>query len=209
MSHSTHVGFSGPPPSVLPVPPSFLTASVRLMPGCALLLAVFLEPELFASPAVGVGHTFFLAMVESDGAPAVFKLVPSPRLPLFLVPYCCAVGVGSNEPDSVSLVGSSGMSRSQHSPPRIIPQRGKVTEDHGKASANKERAVFHEDEAGSNLADDARHLSPEAAAFSGDTGATSCGRDVLAREASRHHVNTAAPRSSVKGADVIPDRERR
>jgi hypothetical protein len=31
----------------------------------------------------------------------------------------------------------------------------------------------------------------------------------LAREASRHHVNTASPRTSVKGANVIPDRERR
>ena len=209
MSHSTHVGFSGPPPACRPAPPSFLTASVRLMPGCALLVAVFLEPELFASPAVGVGHRFRRAMVDSDGAPAVLNVEPSGLLPLFRVPYCCAVGVGSNDPDAVSLVRRSGVSSSQHSPPRIVPQRGKVTEDHGKSSANKERAVLHEDEARSNLADDARHLSPQAAALSGDTGATSGGGDVLAREASRHHVNTPSPRSSVKGSHVIPNRERR
>jgi hypothetical protein len=149
------------------------------------------------------------AIVVSEGAPAVLNVEPSPRLPLFRVPYCCAVGVGSNEPDSVSLVGSSDMARSQHSPPRIVPHRGKITEDHGKPSANKERAVFHEDEAGSNFADDARHLSPQSAPRSGDTGSTSGSGDVLAREASRHHVNTASPWSSVKGLHIIPNRERR
>jgi len=39
-----------------PTPPSILTASVSETPLCALLIGVFLEPELLASPAVGVGH---------------------------------------------------------------------------------------------------------------------------------------------------------
>jgi hypothetical protein len=51
--------------------------------------------------------------------------------------------------------------RSHNSPARIIPQRGKVTEDHGKSSLNKEWAVFHEDEPRSNFTDDARHLAPQ------------------------------------------------
>jgi hypothetical protein len=51
--------------------------------------------------------------------------------------------------------------RSHNSPARIIPQRGKVTEDHGKSSLNKQWAVFHEDEARSNFTDNARHLGPQ------------------------------------------------
>jgi hypothetical protein len=50
-----------------------------------------------------------------------------------------AVGVGSNDPYSVAPVWCPGVSRSQHTPSRIIPQRGKVTEDSGKTSVNKSR----------------------------------------------------------------------
>ena len=42
-----------------------------------------------------------------------------------------------------------------------------------------------------------------------DAGALACNADVLAREASRNHVNSPAPRSSVKCANVIPYREGR
>jgi hypothetical protein len=59
------------------------------------------------------------------------------------------------------------------------------------------------------LTDDSRHVFPHAASLAFDAGAFSGGADVLARESSRHHVNTASPRPSVKGLNVIPDRERR
>jgi hypothetical protein len=120
-----------------------------------------------------------------------------------------AVGVPTQHPDSVSFVGRSGMVRSHNSPPRIKPQRGKVTEDHGKSSGNKHRAVFHPHESRSYLTDDARHLAPETGSLAGDAGALSGDADVLAGESARYHVNTASPWASVKGADVIPDRERR
>lgn len=87
MSHSTNVGFSGPPASAFngneflsycDAPPLLLaswvvgvgsilrgvdefpyfTASVKLTPACALLPGKLREPALFASPAVGVGHSF-------------------------------------------------------------------------------------------------------------------------------------------------------
>jgi hypothetical protein len=45
-------------------------------------------------------------------------------------------------------------------------------------------------------------LSVNARAFSGDA-------DVLAGKPARNHVNNSAPRSSVKGANVIPNREGR
>jgi hypothetical protein len=51
-----------------------------------LLVGVFLEPELLASPAVGVGHRFLRAIVASEGVPAVAKVDPSPLRPLFVVP---------------------------------------------------------------------------------------------------------------------------
>jgi hypothetical protein len=70
------------------------------MPACALLFGVFLLPELFASPAVGVG---------------------------------------TDEPDSVALVGGSDVVRSQHTPSCVIPHLGKMTEDSGKSSSNKQR----------------------------------------------------------------------
>jgi len=43
-------------------------------------------------------------------------------------------------------------------------------------------------------------LSVDACSFAG------CG-DVLTREASRHHVNTSAPRVSIEGLHVVPNRE--
>jgi hypothetical protein len=49
-----------------------------------------------------------------------------------------ASGVGSNDPYTVPLVGSADVSRSEHAPSRIIPHRGKVTEDSGKSSTNKQ-----------------------------------------------------------------------
>jgi len=45
--------------------------------------------------------------------------------------------------------------------------------------------------------------------LSGDSCSLSSKADVLARESSRYHVNNAAPWSSVKGANVIPNREGR
>lgn len=47
-------------------------------------------------------------------------------------------GVGHN-PDPLTPVGSADVARSQHTPSRIEPHFGKVTEDHGKASSHKER----------------------------------------------------------------------
>jgi hypothetical protein len=48
------------------------------------------------------------------------------------------LGVGHN-PASVPPVWRSDIIRSQHTPSRIEPHFGKVTEDHGKSSSHKER----------------------------------------------------------------------
>jgi hypothetical protein len=98
---------------------------------------------------------------------------------------------------------------SQHSPFAVIPERGQVTEDNSESPSNESWTVFHVDEIWSNFANDARHAGPHAGSLSGDAGTPSGKADVLARESARHHINTSAPRLSVKGANVIPNRERR
>jgi hypothetical protein len=102
--------------------------------------------------AQGVGHI----------CTAVSKLMPVLLRFSFAKsgPATLALGVGHN-PASVPLVRSANVVRSHNSPARIIPHLGKVTEDHGKSSLNKQWAVFHEDEARSNFTDNARHLAPQ------------------------------------------------
>ncbi|MFT3992414.1 MAG: hypothetical protein QM680_13500 [Luteolibacter sp.] len=51
-------------------------------------------------------------------------------------------------------------------------------------------------------------MLPHTASLAFDSGTLSCDADVLTREASRHHVNTASPWAAVEGLNVIPDRER-
>jgi hypothetical protein len=126
------------------------------------------------------------------------------------------VGQRSNDPDSISEVVcarrsviSDGVGCSQHSPSRIIPHRGQVPENSVEPSLSKERGVFHEDVEGSNVANDSCHVVPHSAALSVDSSALSGTTNILARESSRNHVNTASPWSSVKGSHVIPNRERR
>jgi hypothetical protein len=95
------------------------------------------------------------------------------------------------------------------SPSRIKPHLGQVSEYTSESSSNECWRVFHEDVARSYLANDAGHFHPESAALAVDPGTASGDADVLAGKAARHHVNNASPRPSVKGSDVIPNRERR
>jgi hypothetical protein len=127
----------------------------------------------------------------------------------FAVNTAIVSGVGSNKPEPVPLVRRSDIGSSQHSPPAVIPERGQVTEDSSKSSSNEGWAVLHEDEAGSNFANDPRHVGPHAGSLSVNAGAFSGNADVLARKPSSHDVNNSAPRSSVKSPNVIPNRERR
>jgi hypothetical protein len=103
----------------------------------------------------------------------------------------------------------SGVDCSQHSPFRIVPQRGQVSENDAKPPRSEYWRVFHKHVAGSYFANDSGHLSPESATFSIDAPPSTGAADVLAREAARYHVNNSAPRLSVKGSHVIPNRERR
>lgn len=98
--------------------------------------------------------------------------------------------------------------RSQHIPSRIKPERGQVTEDDSEPARSEHWGVLHEDVTGSNLANDASELAPEAGSLALDAGAAPRARDVLAGEPAADDVDEPAPGQPVEGADVVPDGER-
>lgn len=118
------------------------------------------------------------------------------------------LGVGSN-PDSFSTVLGAKLGSSQHSPLRIEPHRGQVCKDSSKSSNSEHWGVLHKDPFGANFANDSGHFSPHAGARSVESFSLACGADVLARKPARNHVNSSSPRLPVKGANVIPNWERR
>jgi hypothetical protein len=218
MSHSTHGGFSGPPARLLK---------------CGVFLSHPLGGLLtLASWAIGVGHIFTAvrkfslpcAVVAFPGPPVASDEVgvghmprdlttvanPSPLVgdaPLrLLLPQ--TVGVGHN-PDPLADVRCASVDCSEHTPSRMIPHRGQVSENSSETQGSEHWAVLHKDVSRSYLANDARHLPPESGAGAVDACAVSSGADVLAGKPSRNDINTAAPRSSVKGSHVIPDGKRR
>jgi hypothetical protein len=155
--------------------------------------------------ATGVGH---FCTAPGSVVPVWCVLVPwyfsgVTALLLASVP----TGVGQDE-DPLPFVGSSGIVRSHTTPLRIEPQRGQVTEDDVE-SPNSERCdVFHEDELGSHLANDASEVSPESAAVSLDSFPLAGVGDVLTGESASDAIHEATPRSAVEGGNVVPDRSR-
>lgn len=132
--------------------------------------------------------------------PRPVKLTPKPRRPIE------AVGVGKQVHPSPA-VGRSDFGAAEHAPLRIEPQAGQISEDDIEASRDKEVRVFHEHDTRSYFANQARHVSPQAGPGASEAGARSGRADILAREAPRDDIHVATKRSSVKGSDVIPDRE--
>lgn len=82
-----------------------------------------------------------------------------------------AVGVGTQDPHAVPAMPGSNLARAEHTPLRIEPEVGQSLEDTVEASRSEELGVFHEDECGSNFADHAEHLEPEARARPFEAGA--------------------------------------
>jgi hypothetical protein len=155
----------------------------------------------FALVFDAVGAGYILKWLFALPLTACMRSPRPPRSPSL------ALTVGQN-PDSFSLVGSCGVVSAKHSPFRIEPHAGQVSENDSKSPRSELWRVLHEDVAGSNLANDAGHLHPESAALAGDAVASAGGADVLAGEAPRYHVNKSCPRSSVKSTHVRPKRER-
>jgi hypothetical protein len=120
-----------------------------------------------------------------------------------------ASGVGSKDPDSLASVWRPGVGSSQHTPFRIIPQRGQVSENDSKPPRSEHWAVLHKRESRSYLANDAGHVSPHSRPFAVNPCALArCGY-VLTRETAAHDIDATAPRQSIERLNVIPDRESR
>jgi hypothetical protein len=118
-----------------------------------------------------------------------------------------AVGVGSENPDSFSFVRRTGVNCAKHSPSRIEPHRGQVSEYTSKPARSEHWRVLHNDVSRSYFANDPGHLHPESTALTVDSCATACAGDVLAWESTSDDIDAASPRMAVEGPHVIPDRE--
>lgn len=226
ISHSTHVGFRAPPsssgvtidriasrerepPHSSSRPTAWpaiavgvghmraLKASISVPPSRPFIGVT--RPPFVPSVAVGVGHSPCAAIVCKLGR---FFCPSRPADPPWQLPYVEAVGVGSKQPESLAAMRGADIISSQHRPSTVVPDRGQVAKDSSEPASNEGWAVLHEREGRSNLANDARHVGPEAGALAADSGALAGQADVLAGEAARNHVNSASPWAAVEGAYI-------
>jgi hypothetical protein len=115
--------------------------------------------------------------------------------------------VGAGNPNSLAFHWSTAMSCAQHSPFRIIPHFGHVSENVSKPPNSESWRVFHEDESRSHFANDSRHFLPESASVAIDACGFAADCNVLTWESAGDDVHSSAPWSAVEGAYVIPDWE--
>jgi hypothetical protein len=165
MNHSHHVGFSGPPAT------AFIGALRALSLGqSARVASVASKLSSFFSAVANPSPLLVLEAVSVGSSPTLLVL-PSARrrrtLPVEvtkrssvveLAPVLLAsnaLRVGSNDPDSISLVGGTHGVRAEHAPLRIEPHRGQVTKDDSESSSSESWGVLHEDVSGFHLANNA------------------------------------------------------
>jgi hypothetical protein len=158
-----------------------------------------LIPPLPDSEARGVG-----SMARDNRRPPRLRC-PLCRVPL---PPSLASGVGSN-PHALSVVRSPDATSAEHSPSRIEPHRGQVSENSSKPKSSEVCRIFHEDVARSYFTNDPGHLHPESAPLTINACAESGRADVLAWESAADDIDFAVPWLSVERRDVVPDRESR
>jgi hypothetical protein len=99
------------------------------------------------------------------------------------------------------LAGTHGVS-ADTIPLRIIPERGKVSENDSEPTSSEGCNILHEYEAGSKLANEASKLRPEAAPLAGDANSLPCLANVLAGEASADCINGNSIGSQAVGAKL-------
>ena len=191
MSQQTHSGFNAPLSSSgvtivrslarAPLPPHLQSAA---------------PPVLFI--AVGVGH--IIAAICKPGLPLESRWFGPPFVP------SVARGVGKN-PHPVAFVRCAGLIRSDNTPLRIEPQRGKVFQHDLQSSRSEKRGVFDETERRLDLSEDSGELGPQAGSGSGDPSTLpGCG-NVLAGKSAGDEVNPPTPGVPVEGANIVPDGE--
>jgi hypothetical protein len=191
-------------------------------------------PRSLSSPADGVGHirtavardipVFERPTFAKSGPAAVAfgvgqsaTIIPRstffPRANSRIAPFAVLVdfdpsldlGVG-NEPDPVTSVRGANGCCWDTIPDRIIPARGQVSENVSQPETKQAWYVLHDDIEGSNFANEAGILAPEARALTLKASALSSEADVLTREPATYDVdcNSVSGQSvSVEGADVF------
>lgn len=124
------------------------------------------RPLPLKSQAVGVGRVDF----RSDGSlESVAKSSSA-----FLRP--------GDKPEPVSVMMGANGGRWNTIPPRIVPERGHVSENVSKPSTKESCDVFHEDVTGSNFVNESGIFAPEPRPLAGEASALSGKADVLAGE---------------------------
>jgi len=118
----------------------------------------------------------------------------------------CAVGVSNHEKPG-AVMGRSNAGSSKHSPFRIHPHSGQVSENSAKPPRSEHWRVLHKDESRSNLTNDSGHFQPKAGSFAVDSCARSALADVLAGKSSGNDIDTSAPCVPIKSSHVVPNRE--
>ena len=142
----------------------------------------------------------------------IIAAICKPGLPLesrwFGPPFVPSVarGVGKN-PHPVAFVRCAGLIRSDNTPLRIEPQRGKVFQHDLQSSRSEKRGVFDETESRLDFAKDSGELGPQAGSGSSDPSTLPSRGNVLAREAAADNVDGPSPRLSIEGPNIVPDGE--
>jgi hypothetical protein len=114
--------------------------------------------------------------------------------------------VGQHE-DALSSVRSAGVGRGDHSPFRIEPQRGKVSDDGVESQPNVACDVLEADERRGALVDDPPDLGPQVSLVLVSESLPSDGEG-LTRVARRDEIHDSTPRAAVEGSEVVEDRRR-
>lgn len=154
------------------------------------------------SPSVALGVGQSLTALSVSVVPECRPLsVEYPAAPL--ATESCVVDVGHKE-ESVSVVRRSNIGRSESTPLRIVPERGKVGEDDFEPFRPERGDVFNEDQLRSNFADDSREVFPEPASLAPDAFLLTGDGDVLTREAASDAVHQSSKRGSIEGGNVRP-----
>jgi len=102
-------------------------------------------------------------------------------------------------------VRCSSVGRFETTPFRIVPHSGKVSEHDAEPPLAESGHVFEEDNAGSDLPDNASDICPDPPLIVGVL-ALACGAEGLTGRAASEDIHAATPRAAVEGGNVSPDR---
>jgi hypothetical protein len=146
--------------------------------------------------ALGVGHS------RSNSV----RFPPLDRVPEQArgVGQVVALAAGEDE-EPLAPVGRADFRRREQARRKAVAHADQSSGDFGEAEAEMMGDVLEEDEGRLGLADDAGDMWPEVARVV-RAPAFACDRERLARIARSDDVHRAAPRATVEGGNVVPDR---